>query len=745
MSKMSIETIKEIFTYAELVYNGQMERDKAAIELTQKVGYSDNSHKMYFEIYRCMMLGQGFSRATNVDMINIFLKEILLRYGKIQLENALKAVQGFIQYYYRKFGQSQPGMREMCQGLADSNKIIISFNMDMFENLTDPRREDSIWIFQSNPKYYDIMKAINELDTISWRITQYQKKIKKGNKVYIWISGTGGGLAASGTILSDPENRKWETDEYTLSEKLHKDKYLAVDIHLERKFTDSIIERSLLLNDKRTQNLEVLLYPNATNFKVTKEQDEVIESIIDGTYKQIPLRYQETGFKNEKRKYGMYAPGQNSSKWDEFYENKIMGIGWDELGDLTQYSSKEEMKEKMKELYGEEYSYVNDGHATWQFANEIKVGDVIFAKKGRQKLVGRGIVSSGYVFDDDRDEFKHIHSIDWTHRGEWDHDNQLVMKALTDITPYTDFCKKLEQYFNNDEIETKEMEIKKPNLKYEKDDFLEDVFISEEEYNIITKLLDRKKNLIIQGAPGVGKTYTARRLAYSLMGEQDDERVMMVQFHQSYSYEDFIMGYRPTEKGFELKKGPFYEFCKEAEVDGRPHYFIIDEINRGNLSKIFGELLMLIESDKRGQELRLLYLDELFSVPKNVYIIGLMNTADRSLAIIDYALRRRFSFFHLNPQFKSDSTFAKYLENCGAEEELINRIIKKISYINEIILKDVNLGKGFCIGHSYFCDYNGDSKWYEDIINYEIKPLLEEYYADDESDVVEKYVLELLG
>ena len=128
-----------------------------------------------------------------------------------------------------------------------------------------------------------------------------------------------------------------------------------------------------------------------------------------------------------------------------------------------------------------------------------------------------------------------------------------------------------------------------------------------EEYEILKRLLLKKKNLILQGPPGVGKTFAARRLAYSIMQVKDSERVMMVQFHQSYSYEDFIMGFRPTkEGGFELVPGPFYEFCKKAKDDlDNDYFFIIDEINRGNMSKIFGELLMLIETDKRGESIRL--------------------------------------------------------------------------------------------------------------------------------------------
>ena len=272
---------------------------------------------------------------------------------------------------------------------------------------------------------------------------------------------------------------------------------------------------------------------------------------------------------------------------------------------------------------------------------------------------------------------------------------------------------------------------------YNKNHLLKEVFITEEKINRLEKLIIRKKNIILQGAPGVGKTFSAKRLAFMMMGEKDNSRVEMVQFHQNYCYEDFIMGYKPTEEGsFSLKTGIFYDFCLRAANDpSRDYYFIIDEINRGNLSKIFGELLQLIEADYRDKPIRLAYnKDKTFSVPSNLFIIGMMNTADRSLAMIDYALRRRFSFFDMQPGFDSKG-FKEYQREVGGK--MIGRLVEAVKKVNEQILADDSLGKGFLIGHSYLIlndgEKNFDMETAESIIEYDLIPLVEEYWFDNES------------
>lgn len=268
---------------------------------------------------------------------------------------------------------------------------------------------------------------------------------------------------------------------------------------------------------------------------------------------------------------------------------------------------------------------------------------------------------------------------------------------------------------------------------YTKDDFLNEVYMTEERYETLVNVLRNKKNIILQGAPGVGKTFAARRLAWSMMGEKDDSRIEFVQFHQNYSYEDFMMGYKPVEDGFELKYGIFYRFCqKAANQPDKEFFFIIDEINRGNMSKIFGELLMLIEKDYRGTKMTLAYNGLPFSVPKNLYIIGMMNTADRSLAMIDYALRRRFSFFEIEPGFDSQG-FISYQN--GLNSETLDELISKVKELNRKIVADKSLGRGFCIGHSYFCGRDVcTDEWLHSVVDYDILPMLSEYWFDDENE-----------
>lgn len=292
-----------------------------------------------------------------------------------------------------------------------------------------------------------------------------------------------------------------------------------------------------------------------------------------------------------------------------------------------------------------------------------------------------------------------------------------------------------------------------PLQRYSLDDAQRDLFIRPNELEELATLLRAKRNLVLQGSPGVGKTFVAERLAYFLAGYRSKEFVETVQFHQSYAYEDFIQGYRPREEGgFERRDGVFMRFCDKATKDPANSYvLIIDEINRGNLSKIFGELLRQIEADKRSEDwaVSLAYSDddsEPFFVPPNLFILGLMNTADRSLAMVDYALRRRFAFSTLRPAF-SEQRFIDYLEKVGLSASLSEKVRTRMNSLNELIAEDPDLREGFCVGHSYFCCFQGtekpDETWYARIIKTEIAPLLEEYWFDKRPEDLKEIIAKL--
>lgn len=435
------------------------------------------------------------------------------------------------------------------------------------------------------------------------------------------------------------------------------------------------------------------------------------------------------------RHYWMYSPGAKASEWGEFSSAGIMAIGWDELGDVAEYTDRKAIRSAL-DPDDSGRSMMNDVLAVWQFQNEMAVGDIVYAKRGRKELVGRGEVTSEARFEPERSSYRNVRSVKWTHKGSWEHPGDAVLKTLTDITKYPGYAEKLETLFQEEENVELPPVPSDPPLAYGKADFLQEVYLPEERYDRLRSLLARKKNVILAGPPGVGKTFAAKRLAHSIMGVKDRDRVRVVQFHQSYSYEDFMMGYRPNEDaGFTLTEGPFYEICEEARADDpdRPYFFIIDEINRGNISKIFGELLMLIEADKRGQDLRLLYKNERFSVPPNLHIIGMMNTADRSLAVLDYALRRRFGFFEMRPGFESEG-FSRWQR--GLESPALDALVEALVELNKVIAEDPALGQGFAIGHSFLAAPSAGEtveNWLESVVEDEIIPLIDEYWFDEQA------------
>jgi len=442
--------------------------------------------------------------------------------------------------------------------------------------------------------------------------------------------------------------------------------------------------------------------------------------------------------------------GTDGEKWDEFRDSNLVAVGYQGIGDFRQYHDREAIAEALRAIDGSDGSKKNHTLAAWQFTHEMKPGDTIIAKQGFRKIYGLGTIVSDYDHDVSRQTYRHVRKVEWLKIGEWmlPEDRGVASKTLTRVTDYDSW---LNTVYDLTGFATSHLDSDLPAQPpapigtYLIADAMDDLFMQEAFFKEMLAQLQLKQNIVLQGPPGVGKTYVAKRLAFALMGEKDPTRLDMVQFHQSYSYEDFVQGLRPDDDGkFQLRDGTFFRFCKKAADDDRPYVFIIDEINRGNLSRILGELMMLIESDKRGPAwaVSLTYggEGEDFHVPANVHIIGTMNTADRSLAMVDYALRRRFSFLTLDPAYGAEG-FRDHLEGRGVPDTLIAKINGRITRLNDLIAKDTKgLGPGFRIGHSYFCPREGDEPtedWFRRVVKYEIVPLLEEYWFDDEGKVAQ--------
>ncbi len=447
----------------------------------------------------------------------------------------------------------------------------------------------------------------------------------------------------------------------------------------------------------------------------------------------------------------LIALGSNADQWEASYKQGVIGIGW-QTGDLRGFPTPEAIRAKIRSDRGDDTEPMNAGLACWQFAHEMRPGDIVYVKRGRRFIVGYGVVKSEYRYDADSKLWPHQRDVEWRAKGEWrPREKSLTVKTLTEIGKYPGLLSDIRKALRGGDAPESEPELGAPDSPkpappgYSLDDAEADLFLSREQTTELVELLRYKKNLILQGPPGVGKTFVARRLAYLLLRAKAPEQLCVVQFHPSYSYEDFVQGLRPVEEGgFARKDGPFLRFCKDAlEDQASPYVLIIDEINRGNVSKIFGELLSLIEADKRrpADAVTLAYSVEdepEFHVPPNLHIIGTMNTADRSLALVDYALRRRFGFADLAPAFHTDR-FEAELTRMGVDGGLRKRIRERMTALNELITNDSSLGAGFRLGHSYFCQRADlhDETWLERIIEYEVAPLLREYWFDSPSRVDE--------
>ena len=477
--------------------------------------------------------------------------------------------------------------------------------------------------------------------------------------------------------------------------------YLDIIPQKERKYKHHIellFQMVPFLNNPQLNLLKEHFVPKGVDFPLLLAQDIV---------------YQNMNNENEDTKrYWLYSPGEQAVKWEEFYNEGIMAIGWDELGDLENYTDRKSILEALINNYGGGEDQRNNVSAIDDFCNgenKINKGDIVIAKKGTKTLLGYGKVISDYYFDEERATYKHYRKVKWLKKGVWDANNNLPTKTLTDVTTY------------NSDIE---------GIKYAQ--YLLNIMngnTQAQENNLIIKLLKYKPQIILQGPPGTGKTREAKRIAKALLGlgENDslegNEQFKLIQFHPSYSYEDFVRGIiaeTVDEKiKYSVKDKILGSFAQEALKDkDKPYVLVIDEINRANLSAVLGELIYALEY--RGEAVQSMYAIEgenNLTLPPNLYIIGTMNTADRSVGHIDYAIRRRFAFVNILP---------KDLTN-ELGDQFESALFAKVTNLFNTNLSSEFKKEEVQLGHSYFITKNTpiDIRW-----EYEIKPILFEYVKD---------------
>ena len=609
--------------------------------------------------------------------------------------------------------------------------------------------EVNAWMFQANPDLYNLAEELKSKaagDEGFWQVTRYADRMEPGDIGFLWQAGDDSGIYAVVRLVSKPDTEPrssaaGEADHYVDFE------YVTI--------LDEPISRDALGSDAVLENLLIIRAPHGTNFEVTGEELNRLLFLYPQLGADLDVAVDTGRLEMVEPCSELFANVDEAmwafDMWREAAERMDVDGPDDTRFALMQHKSRRGTphvlffaRRKLLEVHGPQ---ARRDRATFLLPTEL--GEEFELQKAYTYESADGELA---LFDIPIQEAREL---DDELRGAWHEaiDRTYDEYETSSRSRYRN--RHISAFFEAVLDESKRRSfLLNGNIAenapepYTIDDATEELFVSRRRFTEILNLLESRTNLILQGPPGVGKTFMCRRLAYALMGEKDDDRVEMVQFHQAYTYEDFIQGYRPDEEGgFTRQDGVFVKFCRDARRadDAKPHVFIIDEINRGNLSKIFGELMMLLEPDKRGPEwaVPLQYAksrDETFYVPENVYIIGMMNTADRSLAMVDYALRRRFAFVDLKPRF--NDAFEEFLAEREVPEALIAEIRRRLTALNERIAEDTtNLGKGFCIGHSYFCpsgDVKESQEWYNRVIEYEVKPLLEEYWFDDRDQVEEE-------
>ena len=787
---------------------------RETIKLYKKTGNTDPNHQDERTISALLSLKspEEYTLYKN-SYYKLYCDYLGVNYAKTNYKYShyLELIKELAEDYISKDDELIKIVKNELGQLLDEDPNYLLLAQDILYQVIGQQRDVNYWIFQGNPKIFDFETALRENILTDWTVSAHKDKIKIGDKVILWITGNKAGCYALAEVTSEPQSTIYSKDDHLWKEE--DNSQLKAGIKITHNFIDHPIFKEVLEGNKAFDKFNV--GNQGTNFSATEIQYNKLNEMS----------------KSDKINYWIYAPGRNAVNWEAFYNEGIMGIDWDELGDLNQYKTKDDIVYALRAVYGGKGSKKNNATANFEFANTMKIGDVIIVKEGRTHLLGYGVITSDYFYDKKRDDNTSCRNVDWKVKGNWKTDHNLVLKTLTNITNYKSeltlhdfYYQRLMSIMNGEKQNNMKSAVnqilygppgtgKTYSLKndYFSKYTLSETSVSEKKHfeNIVSectwfqviamalielgksKVSNILKNRWVVQKIEMSSSISPRQTIWGKLGyhslescefvnnsgrsnitlftkdidsyweiseneakEQIPEVYELIEkvnnfipnpneeiknyefitFHQSYSYEDFIEGIKPVMSesetggdsaiGYQIQDGVFKKLCLKAAKNPSERYAIfIDEINRGNVSAIFGELITLIEQDKRQGEaneisVQLPYSKALFSVPANIDIYGTMNTADRSVEALDTALRRRFSFVEMMPDVSLLES--KEIDGINLKDVL--------STINDRI--EILIDRDHTIGHSYFMNIK-NSKELKLAFKDKIVPLLQEYFYGD--------------
>ncbi|QRM36056.1 MrcB family domain-containing protein [Microvirga sp. VF16] len=411
---------------------------------------------------------------------------------------------------------------------ADLDAVLQGYEISLAQNTQELPSAKQSWIFQGNPKLFDMDGAIKSLTEVTWTVPEKGKRPNIGDSAFLWRAGRDAGIIATATVISEASQIENGPEElpYLIDTDRFAGPKLRVRIRIDQRLSTTLL-RSTIAAEPRLSDLMILRFANYSTFSLPQNHAEALRELLVESLQQAAVS------SHPNQRVWLYAPGEGADHWDEFYESGLMGIGWDELGDLSRFGSIDDLMTAMQEVYGDSTRRQNNARTCFDFVSTMRPGDLVFAKRGRTTIVGHGAVVGEFEYHPERADLRNVRAVHWQSRGEWSTATSLPIKTLTDLTNAPELVEALKQLVSLSKIEVRKPADERVLEPFTIDQAMDGIFMPRSEFINALEVWRSKKNLILQGRPGVGKSFIAKRMAYTLMGHRDPSRLRTVQFHQS--------------------------------------------------------------------------------------------------------------------------------------------------------------------------------------------------------------------